>query len=188
MHVSENEGFFIPINGSLSGKIYLYIADIASHREGQTYRFVHSRIITDLNVQFLPEIASVASTRTENVYRRTILQSGFQSDKAVTLVVGTNNNNSPSPVFLQDSSDNYFESLTYVKANNSTYKMRPEMYLLSRIAVHYATVRRNYTGIIQSGVSLLSSAFSYRSKRFFGIDAKHDWKNDAQEVKFIEVS
>ena len=24
--------------------------------------------------------------------------------------------------------------------------------------------------------------------RRVGIDAKHDWKNDAQEVKFIEVS
>ena len=188
MHISETEGFFIPIVGSLSGKIYLYIADIASHREGQTYRFVHSRIITDLSVQFLPDIATVASTRTENVYRRTILQSGFQSDKAVNLVVGTNNNNTPSPVFLQNGSNNYFESLEYVKANNTAFAMRPEIYLLSRMAAHYATVRRNYTGIIQSGVSLLSSAFSYRSKRFFGIDAKHDWKNDAQEVKFIEVS
>ena len=188
MAVSEDDGFFIPINSALSGNIEIYIAEIASHREGNNYRYVHSRIISDLRIQYLPTIEEVSSQRSVNNYRQTILESGFESEKAIMLNVGTNNNNKPSPVFIKNNSDQFVESITFMDANRNSKVERPENNLLSRMAAHYATVRRAYTAQLESGSSLVSSAFYYLNKRFFGIDAKHNWRDDTQEVKFIEVS
>ena len=56
------------------------------------------------------------------------------------------------------------------------------------MVAHYETVRRAYSAQLESAGNLMSSAFSYLNKRFFGIDAKHNWRDDTQEVKFIEVS
>lgn len=188
MAVSEDDGFFIPINSALSGQIRIYIAEIAAHREGSNYRYVHSRIITDLRLQFLPNIDEVSSQRSVNNYRQTILESGFESEKAITLNIGTNNNNKPSPVFIKNNSDQFVESITFMDASHNSKVERPENNLLSRMVAHYETVRRAYSAQLESGSSLVSSAFSYLNKRFFGIDAKHNWRDDTQEVKFIEVS
>lgn len=188
MAVSEDDGFFIPINSALSGQIQIFIAEIAAHREGSNYRYVHSRIITDLRLQFLPNIDEVSSQRSVNNYRQTILESGFESEKAITLNIGTNNNNKPSPVFIKNNSDQFVESITFMDASHNSKVERPENNLLSRMVAHYETVRRAYSAQLESGSSLVSSAFSYLNKRFFGIDAKHNWRDDTQEVKFIEVS
>lgn len=187
MQVSEKEGYFIPLPEKHSGDIEIYIADIADCREGQTFRYVHSRIISDLIIDYLPIIDTIASQRTQNSYRKTILQAGFESEKTVTLTLGTNNNNTPSPVFLIDRNNQKFESISYWIDSNQTKTERPEMNLLNRIAAQYQAVRRNYTAMLKSGIDLISP-FSYLSKRFFGIDAQHNWRDDTQEVKFIEVS
>lgn len=187
MQVSEKDGYFIPLPEMHSGDIEFYIADIADCMEGTTFRYVHSRIISDLMIDYLPLIDRVASQRSQNSYRKTILEAGFESEKTVTLAVGTNNNNTPSPVFLLNGADKKFESVTYNITSTQTRSERPEIKLLNRIAAQCQTVRRNYTGQVKSGIDLIKP-FSYLSKRFFGIDAKHNWRDDIQEVKFIEVT
>lgn len=187
MQVTEKDGYFIPLPEKHTGMIKFYIADIADCMEGNNFRYVHSRIISDLVIDYLPVVDSIVSQRTQNAYRKTILEAGFESEKTVTLALGTNNNNTPSPVFLLDRSDQKFESLSYSTTASQTKSERPEINLLNRIAAQCQTVRRNYTGQVKSGINLIQP-FSYLSKRFFGIDANHNWRDDIQDVKFIEVT
>lgn len=189
MPVTEKEGYFIPLPEKHAGQIHLYIADIADCREGQTFRYVHSRIISDLIIDYLPVVDTIASQRTQNTYRKTILEAGFEAEKTVNLDLGTNNNNTPSPVFILNNAENKIESITYWITDQETKDERPEINLLNRIAAQYQTVRRNYTAKINNGNFFdITKPFSYLSKRFFAIDAQHNWRDDTQEVKFIEVS
>ena len=191
IHTTETEGFFIPLDSGMSGAITLYIADIASHREGTSYRYVHSRIIADLKVQYLPDVELLSNTRNENIYRKMVLLNGFQGEKNITLLIGTNNYNRPSPSFLKNYAlDEPIETWGFfIDANRTTENRRPETVLLNRVAAQYSTIRHNYVGSIKSqGLNLMSSAFTYAGKRFFAIDEQHDWRNDVQRVKLIEVT
>ena len=120
-----------------------------------------------------------------------VLLNGFQGEKNITLLIGTNNYNRPSPSFLKNYGlDEPIETWGFfIDANRTTENRRPETVLLNRVAAQYSTIRHNYVGSIKSqGLNLMSSAFTYAGKRFFAIDEQHDWRNDVQRVKLIEVT
>ena len=82
----------------------------------------------------------------------------------------------------------YIQTLAY-NAGNSYQDIRPEMNLLNRMSVYYSRTRRTMTAIGKPLVDIFNKVFRDSQLRdYFAIDAKHNWRDDTQEVKFIEVS
>lgn len=188
MNVDESAGYFIPVDSSLSGDIEFSIRCYATAHYVNEYQIVHSRIISDLNIQYLPTIDEAASQRTENVYRKSIVSSGFTDEIENALELGTLNNNIKSQRFLMRDYQSYIQTLAY-NAGNYYQDVRPELNLLNRMSIHYSLTRRTMTAIGKPLVDIFSKVFrDSQLKDYFAIDAKHDWRDDTQEVKFIEVS
>ena len=202
MSVDETEGFFVsvPSDVALEGTVSLYILNMSfcslvSQETGEIigYRDAHCRIIADLTVDFLSNIDPMASRRSSNTYRRNIMSSGFSDEKSVTLTVGTNNNNIPSDSFICSDIYTQIESLPYYY-EGGTENERPEKNLLSRLVAHYGEVRRAFIGVLKSRFSsaatylLYDMRYSYLGRNFFAVVKKKNWREDTQDVKFIEVS
>jgi len=187
IHVDETQGYFIPITSEMNGKIKFYILNVASTTTDTGYHNAHSRIIEGLLIERLYSVSMVSSRRNQNVYRQTILQSGFSETKSISLSLGTMNNNIPSNVFIKTNSNTYKESATYFTAT-STKQQRPELHLIDRMAAIYREVRRAYGVTVERGLELMRTRYIYSGRRFFGIKAETNWKEDIEEVKFIEVT
>jgi len=188
MNVDESAGYFIPVDSSLSGDIEFSIRCYATAQFVNAYQIVHSRIISDLNIQYLPTIDETASQRTENVYRKSIVNSGFTDEIENSLVIGTLNNNIKSQRFIMRYYQSYIQTLAY-NAGNSYQDVRPELNLLQRMSSYYGATRRTMTAIGKPLVDIFSKVFrDSQLKDYFAVDAKHNWRDDTQEVKFIEVT
>lgn len=197
MYIDEDEGYFIPIPAgtTMQGDLEFSITT-ASYcliqtpgPQTWTWRDAHSRIITDLQIDFLQTIDPMASRRTSNTYRQTILSSGFDSEVAVDLTIGTNNNNVPSDCFVKSDQTTLITSLPYYYGASDTRNMRPEKNLLARLVAQYNQVRRTFTGVVgTTSLNLLKTTFAYLNRRFFGIVKQRNWRDDTEEVKFVEVS
>lgn len=206
MSVDENDGFFVPVptdvtvSGKLTGKVALYITNIShcylTNDGGVTNngdRDAHCRIITDLRVEFLQTVDPMASRRNNNTYRRTILESGFSSERTIDLTIGTNNNNIPSHCFIKRG-DELVDSLTYYYDEHTTEDERPEKNLLARMVEQLKEVRRTFTGVLKSKYNALATyrkydmRFGYLDRKFFAVVKAKDWREDMEEVKFIEVT
>lgn len=201
MNVDETDGYFVPIGSpGIYGKVTLYITNVShcylSNDGGTTNngdRDAHCRIITDLSVDFLPDIDPMASRRTSNTYRRNILQSGFSGDKAIELTIGTNNNNIPSHCFIKKG-DALVDALTYYYDSSTTEDERPEKNLLARMVAQFGEVRRTFTGVLKAKFNAVVTykkyemRYGYLARKFFAVVKSKDWREDIEEVKFIEVS
>ena len=55
------------------------------------------------------------------------------------------------------------------------------------MASQYGSVRRTYTGIVASDVCHPLTYCTHDGKTLIPIDQNHNWRDDEQEVKFIEV-
>lgn len=189
----KTDGFFIPVTSSLSGEVTLTIMNYGSYKiiypndQTETFR-VNSSIISNLKVSYLVPIGVTASNRSENIYRQTILQSGFSEDKEISLSVGTMNNNVESLSFIKDGPTSYIEQLTYRTRYSTTKEQRPELHLLDRMVAQFGQVRRLFTAIAQRGLSLMDTRYTYQSRAYFGVKKQTNWRDDTEEVKFIEVS
>ena len=93
----------------------------------------------------------------------------------------------PAQNFLKSDSTTYLQTVTF-NTDGGSVTERPEMHLLSRIANYYNTVRRTFKGIVDAGQDLILPRFNYISKKFMAVDAQHNWRDETQEVKFIEVT
>lgn len=193
MNVAAQSGWFIPVSTELNGTIKLMIYNVVYTYPSPDYRGnsrrmeAHSRIISDLTVDFLHKNALSATDNNNNTYQQTILLNGFNGQEELNLSVGTINNNYVASCFIKSSSG-YIESLSYNLPSSGTETMRPEKRLLERLVSQFSSVRRTMVANIQTGNDIQTNRFTYLSKKFFGIDKKHNWRNDTQEVKFIEVS
>lgn len=195
--VNKDGGFFIPVpSGGLTGYVQLAIWDIArvtgAEDEYAAYNDrllsdARAMIISDITLGYYPIGALTASDRSENTYRKNILSSGFNGTKTITAKLGTTNNNTPSPTFLKSSPTVYIEAIDYNK-EGVTSAERPEMHLLNRMAAYYNQVRRAFKATVESGADLFARRYIFNNRMFFGIDRKHDWREDRQEVKFIEIT
>jgi hypothetical protein len=129
------------------------------------------------------------SVRSSNIYRRTIVESGFSEDKEKELTFGTYNLNYSSPSLLRSYDNNgYIQDVGYTASDGSVVAERPEIHLLNRMVEYYKTMRRTMEAKIATGIDLFRNRFSYNGRKYMAIDKKHDWEREEQEVKFIEVS
>ena len=200
MEVDESDGWFIHVpNTGLYGKVKLQIVNagrcIYNYDDGTSSNYFdnHSKIITDLSIDWLPTIDPMASRRTRNTYRQNIVSSGFAEDKEIDLSVGTNNNNIPSHSFIK-SGTTLIETLPYYYAQNDIRDERPEKNLLARMVAYYGEVRRAFTGILKmrynpiATYEILEMRYTYLSRKFFAVLKNRNWREDRSEVKFIEVT
>jgi hypothetical protein len=195
MNVEGTSGWFIPVTGHIAGTVELIIYNyvLVSPYQSERGRLeAHSRIISDLKVEFFMNNTRTASHRGQNVYRKTILQSGFSEVEEKTIELGTINNNIYAPCFLEDDNLNFIENLKYLSSISGSsiisLTKRPEEHLLDRMAAHYNQIRRTFIGVVQTGVDIAFQRFTFNGRNYFGIDKQHNWRDDTQEVKFIEVS
>ena len=190
MNTDEDKGYFIPITRPLVGHVTLHILNAMSvKRSGSssTYLTCYTHILSELNIAHILPKSIVASDRKSNVYRKAIISSGFSESKAIDLSIGTLNNNYMAPSFIKLNSTDFAEAVNYYTAS-STEGKRPELHLLERMVAQYNQVRRTFKAQVASSIELLKTRYTYLSRAFFGVDAQHDWRDDTQEVKFIEVS
>lgn len=184
-------GFYIPVNGEISSvrlDIYNICGNGHSGRYGDQPQ-IFSVIMSDLKVIYASNPNITGSTDSDNRYFK-YHPSGFTGSKQIETIIGTFNNNQPNASFIQtyDSTQqtyNNIESFVYRRDSSE----RPEMHLLDRMVAHGSEVRKNITYCVRSFVAdLMQTIYQKGSKYFFGVDAKHDWREDEQEIKFIEIT
>lgn len=189
----KSDGFFVPVSSSMSGQVTLTIMNYAAFKiiypNEQTEVFaVNSSTINSLSVSYLAPIGMTASNRTENTYRQIIMQSGFSEDKEIDLLVGTMNNNVESLSFIKDGPTSYIESLQYWTGDHTVKYQRPEIHLLDRMVGYYSIIRRTMCAVIEHSLDLLLTRYNYNVRNYFGIHQQVNWRDDTENVKFIEVS
>lgn len=189
----KTDGFFIPVTGSMSGQVTLTIMNYAAYKiiypnEQSEVFAVNSSIISSLSVLYLAPIGMTTSDRTENIYRQTIMQSGFSEDKEISLLVGTMNNNVESLSFIKDGPTSYTESMTYWTGDHTVKDQRPEIHLLDRMVGYYSIIRRTLHAVIGHSLDLLLTRYNDHVRNYFGIHQQVSWRDDTEIVKFIEVS
>ena len=195
MNVEGTSGWFIPVTGHMSGVVELIIYNaviVEPYATNRSRLEAHSRIISDLKVEFFMNNSKTASHRTQNTYRQTILASGFADTENRDLQLGTINNNIYWPCFIENAAKSFIENFDYLLTRTqggiTSKSQRPELHLLDRMVSHYGQIRRSFIGIVKTGNDLTLQRFSLSSRNYFGIDKQHNWRDDTQEVKFIEVS
>ena len=200
MNVLETEGYFIPVDSSLSGDIEFSIRQYATAHYVNQYQIVHSRIISDLNIQYFPTIHDTVSDRTENVYRQTLIGNGFNDEINNALEIGTINNNIKCQRLVMSSPSTFLESIQYATGSSTYFMERPEINLLNRMASHYSAIRRTMrfdgapkiapipTPIPSFATQIFNTLFLYNDKYYFAIDASHNWRDDIHTIKLLEVT
>ena len=181
------DGLYFPINELIIGYVTLSIMNFGAFlvtlpNEQTEVHQVNSSIIRELGVYHVASVEGTVSDRTENVYRQQILSAGFSEEKNCDLAIGTMNNNIPSKRFIKSNATTYIETLSYSGVNQ-----RPEMHLLGRMASYYDRVRQTLRAKVGTGLGLFDTLYSHGGRVFVGIDAQHNWRDDTQEVEFIEV-
>ena len=195
LNVDAIDGFFIPITSQMTGDVELYILNYV--RVGTTYPITDTsplispyHIIENIDISFYPIASITAAERKENTYRRTIMLKGFTEEKEIQLDLGTNNNNKFSVSFIKDSTAVYTETMSYSRdeEGQEIYNQRPELHLLDRMVEYYNQIRRSFTGIVSIGIELMQTRYTYLNKIFFGVKSQTNWREDTQQVKFIEIN
>ena len=189
MNVSASEGWFIPITQSLNGYVTFKVLSIILNRPHNSIAHWDARcsIMSNLKICFFQNNDFAASDRTENTYREHIEIAGFGNPEKITLQLGTINNNIFAPCFIKNKDGNYVEKFTYL-SEYSFIHQRPELNLLARMRRHYQSIRHSFIAIIGAGVDILAKTYLHNNRNYFAIDKQHNWRDDTQEVKFIEVS
>ena len=206
MNIDNTGGYLAKVTGTMTGKVVFEILNTTivgtadrmkikdpnpdyNDNEVEVFYYPFQKIITGLEVDLVYARSITSVNESDNVYRRTILESGFSEDKQIDLTLGTRNNNTPSPSLLRTYEDSdYVQLVSYTNGSGEKVLERPEMHLLNRMVEHYKTMRRTMEAKIATGIDLFRNRFEYNGRVFFGIDKKHDWERDEQEVKFIEVN
>ena len=187
MNFETDGGWFVPVTSQMTGHIKLYILNVTECETDFGFANAHSRIITDLSVEWCANASLVVSHRTSNVYRQTIMTTGFKEDKDIDLSVGTWNNNMDSSSFLKTSGGDFLQTVKFA-SGGSYISERPELMLLSRMAAQYNQVRRTLQAVVSSGLDLLTCRYTYQNRKFQALDYRHDWIDDEQTVKLLEVT
>ena len=159
-----------------------------SQNEVKVYAYPFQKIITGMEVNVVYE-RPVTVGDNNNVYRKTIIDSGFSENKQIDLTFGTENHNTSSPSLLRTyGNEAYLTDIGYTASDGSVVAERPEMHLLNRMVEYYKTMRRTMEAKIATGIDIFRNRFSYNGRKYMAIDKKHDWEREEQEVKFIEVT
>lgn len=197
--VEGDGGWFIPIPSDMEGTVIFKIMswchtnsvtrwDGIGASYNNIYIYPYAKIIEGLSVGVTYKKEVTESERDTNTYRRVIMQRGFSDDKEIDLTIGTDNNNHDStPSFLMNDAGNANISTLAYYSEGRTVNERPEEHLLGRVANYYNQVRRAFRAIVESGNDIFKMKYQYNGRWFFGVDKKHNWRDDEQEIRFIEV-
>lgn len=205
--IEESEGYFVPIANKvsvqqsgatittyedtlMSGAIELKIWNVrylySSLKSDQVTS--PSRIMTDLQVEYLFKQDIGEVNKNANTYRRSTDVS-FRNEDTVNLNIGTWNANTKGRCFVLRTSDptSYIQEETYRDGSTDT-KERQEIHLLGRLVNYYKKSRQWTQAVVQHTMETLRKRYTYNGHRMVGIDATTDWSRDSKTVKFIEVT
>lgn len=187
MRLETTDGYFIPVSG-MTGTVQLVVYDRCINKNDEGYYYeCYTHIMYDLEVEYLEQKNIAAASNSSNTYRMELTTNGFSDTKVISLSVGTNNNNSTLPCFiLNPATGAEVQNFEYINIGGINDE-RPERHLLNRMAIYYNEVRRSLRATIHSGLDLMLARYKYNNRLYFGIDAQHNWRDDTQEVKFIEA-
>lgn len=198
MDTDKTDGYFIPVS-NMSGRVYLVITDrwytYYLQSDSSPYQIIsYARILSNLTISYVPKKSLVASSRGSNTYREQILLSGFKNDETTSLKLGTINNNEPSCSFLMgayvsDGNVHNFDLQESTYYNGPTsYSERIELHLLRKMAEYYNQSRRCLTAIVKNAPDLNTSVYAYNDRNYVGFYTKRDWRNQENEIKFLEIN
>lgn len=152
---------------------------------------IFSFIMQNLLVSWVPAVNVTGTEEGENRYFKQE-NNGFRGDKKIDLIIGTYNANQPSASFVQKYDSGVYsniEALPY-RADDAgtTLNERPEEHLLNRVAQQNGSSRKSITYQTRDAVGdVMQTVFTDSNKKFFAVEASRNWRDDEQEVKFIEV-
>ena len=180
------EGFYIPITERLEGTVTIEIMSKVRRNNYISSNYdTHASIVEELEVtHYIPPTPN-QSTRRENTYYRSE-DTGFKNTISEQLLVGTNNNNPDSVLFIRQSSapNDYLKTLAY----NGIGNMRPEVNLLTRMSNFYRVSRQWLQAIVSDhDIDLLKTLWIYKGKNYYAIEHSHVWSDNNITIKFIEV-
>lgn len=189
MDLEASTGWVVPLASGMNGIITFGFANMAQYNyffygDEAAWDWSHGHIITDFSVTLVSETSLVASDRTTNVYRREISSSGFTGETTTDLAIGTFNNNVYSPVFIRDDDNDFIEEIGY---GTTPVNERPEIHLLSRMALQFGSMRRTYSATVHTGNDLFATRYTYLSRNFAAFVSERNWREDTESLKFIEI-
>jgi hypothetical protein len=181
-----DDGYFVPVK-NMQGVVSFHLLNLSNTQYYGSLTGGHSKIIEDLSITYIEKVNDVRiSNRNQNTYMSKIASVFKQDEKTIELNYGTRNNNPISPSLAHCPEYGYFEALPYLKSGVTEY-IRPEILLLNRMAAHYGKVRRTYKTVVQQGIDVMNTRYIYLDRTFVGIKASTDWREDEEEIEFLEV-
>ena len=202
MGIEQTGGYIIPVPG-VTGKVTISIMDhIVVTENINALPIGRAYFMSNFFVKYHKpsDATSLRSDRDENKYILRTTAVGYTEVKEVTLKVGTNNYNRDSDTFLRNTDGTYLSTIKYLFGPypGSLKTKRPEDELLERMVAYHSVTRRIYRAVIEksiyreSGVQNLIKGLpeiypQIGTGTFMAVDADHDWREDTQKIKFIEV-
>lgn len=187
------DGYYVPFSEGQTGSIYLSVYNEVTIENLNDNYESYASIISDVSVsaQFV-DSDYVSSSRTSNTYMLNDISQGASGSKDISLTVGTNNNNMPSPSFIKDYRYSDVEDVEYYTDGGPLMSERPERHLIYRMQRQYAGIRRTVSMQIQnvrlSAIDVMTTRWSIDGHAYFGVLSTREWRDDTDTVKFIEVS
>ena len=180
--ISYDGGFLIPVTQDMTGHLTVKIRNVFTMNY-ETLGNYTSRIIEGFQVSLLQTAPSFYSDNTTNKYKRN-LDNNFKAEITKSLKLGTIKINQPSPALLL-TENGYLKTLPYNPS--AIVNERPETHLLGRMSEYYNIARHTYHAEIRQGLDMVGQLWTIGTKTFFGIIKNHNWEDDNQIVKFIEI-
>lgn len=205
MGIAQTSGYLIPVS-NMTGEVTVSIMDhivvgdyINFYPIGRAY-FMSNFMVKHHKPS---DSTSLRSDRDENKYILRTTAVGYTEVKEVTLKVGTNNYNRDSDTFLRKNDGTYLDNIMYYYRDSDTMRVvgkRPEEELLARMKDYYSVSRKTYRAIAEVKPYIVTSAEEGTREKglpeiypqigtgtFMAVDADHDWREDTQKIKFIEI-
>lgn len=194
MGIKQAGGYLVPLGNITSGVVQVGICAMMIPSNSNDLYVGRGYFMNNFSVKYHKpsDDTSMLSDRSENTYRSLTKARGYNEVKDVTLKVGTNNYNRDSDSFLRDSQGAYIEVMRYLAGNG---ERRPEEELLARMKDYYSRSRKTYTATAEVKPIIsdtrergLPEIYPQIGNRIFiALDVDHDWREDTQKIKFIEV-
>ena len=202
--IQNNGGYYIPLIDSVTGDIKIGISCIITSSaiyavddgkdDGDYWHDIRQVIVDELDIQIIRNTGPMTlnEIQKENNYYKKTGASGYKGEVKQEMTIGTNNGNEISPSFLYDDINAELTDVEYIDIDKMKYKQRPEQHLAMKMAEYYSKPRYIYEAIIERKDNRLAGLqwlnYTYNNKRFMPIDKTHNWREDTQTVKLIEIT
>lgn len=205
MGIAQTNGYLIPVS-NMTGEVTISIMDhIVVGDVLNFYPIGRAYFMSNFMVKHHKpsDSTSLRSDRDENKYISRTTAVGYNEVKEVTLKVGTNNYNRDSDTFLRKNDGTYLDYIMYYYRDGDTMRVvgkRPEEELLARMKDYYSVSRKTYRAIAEVKPYIVTSVEEGTREKglpeiyphigggtYMVVDADHDWREDTQKIKFIEV-